>query len=200
MRKLLAIEQLEDRSLLATAVMLGQEFELPSWLTPEQVTLAQQAAAAITNDADNTPIYTSTNQSYPLIGVSDFLANPGFSTFNGSGYSIAILDTGADLDHTAFGPDLDSNGIGDRIVYQYDFADTDTNANDVNGHGTNVAGIAAGLATGANLIILKVFSDTGAGNSAFVEQALRWVAENAAPYNIVSVNMSLGDNGNYQTN
>ena len=180
--------------------MLGQQFELPAWLDTEQLLDAQQAVAAITTTGDNTPIYTSSSQSYPLIGASSFLANPGFSAFNGSGYSIAVLDTGADLDHPAFGPDLNSNGIGDRIVYQQDFANGDMNANDVNGHGTNVAGIAAGLATGANLIILKVFQDSGAGNFAYVEQALQWIVTNASTYNIVSVNMSLGDNGNYQSN
>lgn len=113
---------------------------------------------------------------------------------------MAILDTGAYLAHSAFGPDLNSDGIGDRIVYQFDFSGTnDSNASDFNGHGTNMAGIEAGLATGANLIILKVFPDSGAGASnADIEEALQWVVAHHAEYNIVSVNMSLGS-GNYST-
>jgi subtilisin family serine protease len=158
-RKLAAFERLEERRVLtgATAVMLGQEFTMPSWLSPEQVTLAQQAAAAITDENDTPPIYTSTAQSYPPINATEYFSDPSYSRFDGSGYSIAILDTGADLDHPAFGPDLNSDGIGDRIAYQQDFADNDFDASDVNGHGTNVASIAAGIASGANIIILKVF-------------------------------------------
>jgi len=37
-------ESLEDRRVMATAVMLGQQFELPSWLTPEQVVAARESA------------------------------------------------------------------------------------------------------------------------------------------------------------
>jgi hypothetical protein len=89
--------------------------------------------------------------------------------------------------------------VADRIVHQQDFANVGTDANDVSGHGTNVAGIAAGIATGANLIILKVFGDNGSGNFGVVEQALEWVRNNAAAFNIIAVNMSLGDGGNYST-
>src|SRR5690606_25783787 len=130
-------------------------------------------------------------ESYEVIGLDDYIANPSYSRFDGSGYSIAILDTGADLDHPS---------LANRIVYQQDFADGDMNANDVHGHGTNVAGIVAGAAPGVNLIILKVFEDGGDGHVDYVEQALQWVVANAAPYNIISVNMSLGDGGNYQSN
>src|SRR3546814_12409804 len=53
------------------------------------------------------------------------------------------------------------------------------------------------MAPGADIIALKVFSDTGEGYFSDIEQSLRWVIDNAAAYNIVSVNMSLGDSGNY---
>jgi subtilisin family serine protease len=83
------------------------------------------------------------------------------------------LDTGADLDHTAFGPDANSDGVGDRIVYDWDYVNNDSNASDDNGHGTNVAGIAAGLASGANLIILKVLDNTGNGSFNGIQSALQ---------------------------
>jgi hypothetical protein len=158
--------------------MLGQEIPLPAWMTPEQVTAAQEAAAAVAIDADTTLAYASDAQSYPLINVDDYTANPSYSRFDGTGYSIAILDTGADLDNSAFGPDLNSDGIADRIVYNWDYANNDNNASDDNGHGTNVAGISAGLATGANLIILKVLDNTGSGSFANIESALQWVGQN----------------------
>jgi hypothetical protein len=178
---------------------MGQEFELPSWLSTEQIAHVQQLAAEINSDHSSVPISKSTSQSYPVIGANDYNANAHFGAFDGTGYSIAILDTGADLNHPAFGPDGDSNGIADRIVYQYDFADGDADANDVDGHGTHVASISAGLAQGVNLIILKVFEDSGDGDFGYVKQALQWVYANASTYNIAAVNMSLGDNGNYGT-
>lgn len=62
------IEQLEQRTVLSgappTAEMLGEEFQLPSWLSPDQVVAAQQAAAAVTDTDSSLPIYQSTTQSY----------------------------------------------------------------------------------------------------------------------------------------
>ncbi|MCA9096413.1 MAG: S8 family serine peptidase, partial [Planctomycetaceae bacterium] len=118
-----------------------------------------------------------------------------------------IIDTGIDLNHPFFGPDLDNNGVSDRIVFSYDFSGSDDpDASDFDGHGSNVASIVAssdathpGMAPGASIIALKVFPDQGGGASfQDIEQALQWVADNAAAYNIVSVNMSLGE-GNYST-
>ena len=40
-------------------------------------------------------------------------------------------------------PQCDGDGQADRIVYQHDFADNDYDASDHNGHGSNVASIAA---------------------------------------------------------
>ncbi|MGD1880313.1 MAG: Calx-beta domain-containing protein [Kiloniellaceae bacterium] len=145
-----------------------------------------------------------TNLSGPLIGVDDFRADARFADIDGSGYGIVIIDSGIDLDDPFFGADNNGDGISDRIVYQYDFADNDGNAGDVDGHGSNVASIAAssngtytGMAPGADIIALKVFSDSGAGYFSDIEESLQWVINNAAAYNIVSVNMSLGDSGNY---
>jgi hypothetical protein len=68
--------------------------------------------------------------SFGLVGATDYFANPNFAQFDGSGpdpnapYSIAILGSGAQLDHPVFGDDLVAPfGIGDRIVYQENFLD-----------------------------------------------------------------------------
>ena len=84
-----------------------------------------------------------------LIGVDDFRANPSFDQFNGAGpttstYSIAIVGPGAQLNHPDLGPDqVAPIGIADRIVYQQNFAEPGTNANetDENGKGTGAASI-----------------------------------------------------------
>ncbi len=141
-----------------------------------------------------------------LFRLDQFFADPRFSGLIGTGASSVIIDSGIDLDHPFFGPDANSDGISDRIRYQYDFADNDADATDVDGHGSNVAGIVAGsgaqypgVAPGAGVIALKVFSDNGAGTFGSVERALQWTIANAAAYGIVSVNLSLGDGGNYAT-
>lgn len=153
---------------------------------------------------DTTPITPQTNISTPLINLDDFRNDVRFTGIDGTGYSTVILDTGIDRNHTFFGPDANNNGISDRIVYSYDFGDNDADASDVNGHGSNVSSIVAssdttyrGMAPGANIIHLKVFANSGAGNFSMVERALQWVVANASTYNIVSINMSLGDSGNY---
>lgn len=144
------------------------------------------------------------SQSANLIGFNTFESNFTFNGINGSGTSIVVIDSGADLDHVAFGPDLNNDGVSDRIVYSYDFSGAnDSDASDFSGHGTHVAAIAAGsfntvgLARFANLIILKVFPDGGGGaNTADVNEALQWVAQNVATYNIVAVNLSIGNGSN----
>jgi hypothetical protein len=168
----------------------------------------------ITTTASEEPLYVNTNVSSSLINLQNFhngnnsidTSSSIFAGINGQGWSTVILDTGINLNHPFFGSDNNGDGVSDRIVYSFDFADKDTNASDFNGHGTNVASIIAsgdatytGIAPSVNIIPLKVVSDNGSGNFGYAEQALQWVINNAAQYNIASVNMSLGDSKNWTT-
>ena len=127
-----------------------------------------------------------------------------FSSYQGEGYTVVVIDTGIDLDHSAFGPDSNGDGISDRILYSQDFSsDGDGTADDVNGHGSNVASIIGssdgqylGVAPKVNLIALQGLSNSGGGSTSSAEEALQWVIENAENYNIVAVNMSLGEGNN----
>lgn len=148
----------------------------------------------------------NTAQSTSIINLDDFRADARFSGIDGSGVAVVVLDTGIDLDHSFFGPDQDNNNISDRIVFQYDFANNDGDATDFHGHGSNVTSIVGsndgqhtGMAPDVDLIHLKVFTDAGAGTFSYTESALQWVVANAVAYNIVSVNLSLGDSGNYNS-
>ena len=146
----------------------------------------------------NRDFSTSSTQSAGLMNADDFRADPLFSGFNGSGFATVIIDSGADLDHPFY---------ADQLVYSYDFSGADdSDASDFDGHGTNCAGIAVssdatytGTAPGSDLIVLKVFTDAGAGSFTDIEEALQWVVSNAATYNIASINMSLGDGGTYNS-
>ena len=148
-----------------------------------------------------------TSQSSNLIRLDEVRSDARFSGIDGSNFSVVVIDTGADLDHSAFGPDNDFDGVADRIVYQYDFSGSnDADASDTNGHGTHVAGTVAsqnssylGMAPDADLIILKVFPDfSNSANSNDIKEAAQWVVNNAANYNIAAVNFSLGS-GNYNS-
>lgn len=187
----------------------------------EYAQLAATLAGQLTTTAVDGRFYTTnlpqsessnplpqTDESLDLIRSDTYYADPFFSQYNGGangsiqGVTVVVLDSGIDLDHAFFGPDADNNGVADRIVYSYDFADgNDADASDFNGHGSNVSGIIGssdttygGVANGVNLIHLKVFPDDADLGTQWsdVEEALQWIVANAATYNIVAINMSLG--------
>ena len=126
-------------------------------------------------------------------------ANP---TIDGSGTTIAVLDTGIDLDHPFFGADTNGDGVSDNIVASADFHGDGNGAQDSDTHGTHVAGIAMssdatfpGAAPGANVAAIQVLGANG-GSFSGIEAGLQWVLDNRETYNITSVNMSLGASDN----
>lgn len=138
-------------------------------------------------------VYTATlAQSLPLIN------QPAAAALGktGAGKSVAIIDTGVEYGNTAFGA-CSVPGGSCKVAYAQDFAPND-GARDENGHGTNVAGIALGVAPGAKILALDVFDGNGASDSDILD-ALNWVYNNRATYNIASVNMSLGGSATYSS-
>ena len=101
-----------------------------------------------------------------LIRLDEVRANPLYTGIDGTGMTVVVIDSGADLDHPAYGPDANRNGIADRILFQYDFyGANDANAGDGIGHGTHVTGFVGaddkehlGIAPGSALL----FSRSGA--------------------------------------
>jgi subtilase family serine protease/alpha-tubulin suppressor-like RCC1 family protein len=155
------------------------------------------AALASTQPVQPASAFSLNPAASALIDFDGFLADSRFASFRGQGFSSVIIDTGIDADHSLFGTDLNRDGHADRLAYQYDFADGDADANDRSGHGTHIASIISSVASGSDLISLKVFKDSGSGSFADLERALQWVNANATAYNIASVNLSLGDGLNW---
>ena len=111
---------------------------------------------------------------------------------NGQGIKIGIIDTGIDFDH----PDLRGYGISGRIAGGYDYVNTDKKPIDVNGHGTEVAGIIgangsfSGMAPKSQLFSYKVSSTGEAVSSEYIVQAISRAIEDKM--NVI--NISLGVN------
>jgi subtilisin family serine protease len=111
----------------------------------------------------------------------------------GAGATIAIVDTGVDLNH----PDLQS-----KLLPGADMVSDETctpGAQDLNGHGTHVAGIAAaatnngigvaGVAPSANILPVRVLDSTGSGTADDIANGIKWAADHGAQV----INLSLGD-------
>ena len=114
----------------------------------------------------------------------------------GEGVTVAVLDTGAQLDH----PALRDNFEG---VQRYDFVDdddypseppigTDEDGNpledDLGGHGTHVAGIVDQVAPKAKIMPLRVLDTKGYGDAFTIAQAVSYAERNGADV----INLSLG--------
>jgi serine protease AprX len=105
--------------------------------------------------------------------------------------AIAIVDTGIDATRAA--------DFGSRVVASVNFSSTTPNAvGDGRGHGTFVAGIAAGAAPQyagaaptAPLVSVRVFDDQGVAKTSDIITAIQWILDNKAKYNIRVANFSL---------
>jgi serine protease AprX len=107
--------------------------------------------------------------------------------------TIAIVDSGIDKSRADF-------DLGTRVVARQVFTSLSQNALtlDGRGHGTFVAGIAAGSAPGmagvaptANLVDLDVMDDRGMALTSDVIKAAEWIYNNKDKYNIRVANFSL---------
>jgi serine protease AprX len=118
------------------------------------------------------------------------------SSLNGSGVTVAVIDSGV----TTFHPDF-STGSSSRIIASTKFGSSIT-TEDLYGHGTHVAGIIGGsgyassgkykgMAPGVNLLNVKVTDDYGMTYESDVVNAMQWVYNNKSAYNIRVVNISL---------
>jgi thermitase len=149
------------------------------------------------------------NRRHRAFGISDAEPSPledAASALNlsiarnisqGQGTTVAVLDTGMQLDHPA---------LKDNLVEEakrYDFVDNDTNPSDTPvgleedgnglkdemvGHGTHVAGIVDLVAPKAKIMPLRVLDTEGYGDVFTIAKAISFATSNGA--NVI--NLSLG--------
>jgi len=165
-----------------------------------------RALADLANDPD--VAYISPNRPVAMMmDMTDAAVNASAawqSNLDGTGIGIAIIDSGVS-NHT----DLrDSNGIS-RVVYSQDFVGGGTD--DLYGHGTHVAGIAAGngydstcptcnhtfkgVAPNANIINLRVLDQNGSGFDSNIIDAINQAIALKDTYNIRVISISVSPSG-----
>lgn len=176
---------------------------------------------SIDAEVSKLPIETSSvlNRPFTLIGKkSSKNRKCQKRTFSGpqygEGVTIAIIDTGISPHYDIIKPE-------NRIIAFKDFINNSLIPYDDDGHGTHVAGLAAGngymfggntivekirtvfpenpcsmvcmgTAPRANIAALKALDSNGNGNTSDILAAMQWVADNCKKYNIRVLNLSLG--------
>jgi subtilisin family serine protease len=180
-------------------------------LSPDerQAVLEENDSVVVTIDGQVLEIEQATfgrNPAFDLIGLTRLRNDPTFAGIDGSGFSVAILDTGLDADH----PLIQSNfrAFVDFRNRNPSVVTNPFSAFDIDSHGTHVAGTVGssdeniGVAPDVGLIGLQVFEQTDGRpqwSNTRLENALTWVLQNRQQYNIVAVNMSFGSGETFLT-
>ena len=168
-------------------------------------TATREAAVALANHPDvawvapdrQARLYQATPQSGQSLINSSQTNSLGFT---GAGQTIAVLDTGLDYRLESLGGPAFPNA---KVIGGMDVADNDGDPMDCEGHGTEVAGVAAGptgVAPNAKIVAVKVFSSEGTTNASCKDtasfstiiQGINYAITNRATFGITVINLSLG--------
>lgn len=133
--------------------------------------------------------------------------------YDGSGVTVAVIDTGIDSLHVGLDDLDDDNATHDpKVIAFYDAVNnpgktngTEIQAYDDQGHGTHCAGTVAGtgapnyehpgMAPQAFLVGVKVLDAGGSGSFATVMAGMEWTVDHRYEFNIRAASMSLGGPG-----
>ncbi len=125
-------------------------------------------------------------------------AEVAWAQTRGSGITVAVIDTGVDLAH---------EDLAAQLVLGNDFVDGDRTPQDVNGHGTHVAGVIAaargndlgliGVAPEARIMPIRALDAEGSGTPTAVVAAVNWAVDNGAAVINLSVTEVLVQGGSF---
>ena len=215
-----ALDRTETEFVSRTLTNTTESEEIIAYATPAPVVVAEESTPAVPNsslgylDSDfgsnaqylgtrtemvsNNPDYfvnlNEFNQTNSVINQDKALARG----WTGKGSTIAILDSGIDLDHSEF----DSSG---KIVFTKDM--TGTGIQDNVGHGTHVAGIAAaemdgtgmmGIAPDANLAIVKI-TDNWSSSMQWAKQGMKAINDAGIDVTVFNLSSNTNYSSDYQT-
>jgi PGF-pre-PGF domain-containing protein len=133
---------------------------------------------------------TQTSISVPSIGANYSWAQ----NRSGTNITIAIIDSGVHYNHSDLGGCF---GAGCKVASGYDYVDSDADPDDDNGHGTHVAGIAAGngtikgVAPNATIMALRACDASNACYQSAIISSLSYAVNNSADV----ISMSIGGSG-----
>jgi serine protease AprX len=139
----------------------------------------------------------SSTQLWPYVSGNSNLWLGDTTIYAGKAPAIAIVDSGIQA----------RADFGSRVVASVNLSTItgNTSSDDQRGHGTFVAGIAAGAspdlsgaAPGAPLVSVKVMDQNGQAKTSDIINACQWILDNKAKYNIRVANFSL--HSSYSTN
>ena len=167
----LPITSLNGRILRNYVVINALYVELPLQALPKLAELSQIARIE--------PDYELHIQLDISRSVVSNTTSPGWDySYNGTGVVVAVCDTGID--------ELHPNLYG-RIINRSSFVDGEPTTDDLNGHGTHVAGIIAsndttyrGIADGVSLVNVKVMDSTGEGHTLYLYDGIEWLLVNTS--------------------
>ncbi|HEX8336238.1 MAG TPA: S8 family serine peptidase, partial [Pyrinomonadaceae bacterium] len=191
---------------------------------------ARDEVAWVSSDQDVRSTADNTSHHEVVTGASKLLPSGNEALASGGGgnkVGIAILDSGISppdaAEFAGYEWRYSSGTLGTgllaqkylasypRVLKQVDFTG-EGRTEDVYGHGTHTAGVAAGsgqasedyaagnagaqtyggIATNANLLDVRVLDSYGAGKVSNVVRAVDWVVKNKKTYNVRVMNLSLG--------
>jgi len=154
---------------------------LEKWKNNKEIQYIQPNLKVKTSENPNDNYYAK--QTY----LQRIHADQAWGMATKSNVTVAILDTGVDLEH----PDLKGNLVGGINLLE-----KNATPQDDNGHGTNVAGIVAAVSnnslgvTGiaqARIMPVKVLDEKGEGDSFLVGQGIRYAVDHGANVILLSL-------------
>lgn len=167
------------------------------------------ASGAVRSVSESPTLYPALADTVPLVGADDTAA----VGWDGSGRTIAIVDTGVDASHPALAGRVVAEACFTVDAACPGFSDAPGSGAPCTGssqcaHGTHVAGVAAGggagvvgVAPDARIVSVRIFraispTQVSAPNSALLA-ALEWLRDERANLSLDVVNLSLGGEAGY---
>jgi subtilisin family serine protease len=152
------------------------------------ITKAPEARSAV-NFSAQLPTGISPDYGYTLTGAEDT------TCVDGTGVTVAIVDTGIDLSHPDFAGMISPDAFN-TITSTTDVSETANGVDDngdgtvdsMYGHGTHVAGIIHRVAPGATLLPIKALDDEGVGDVYSVMSAIVYATDHGA--NVINLSLS----------